>query len=159
MSLIFTSKENAMLKIVANVSKKVPVPGIDYSSQSYSAGVEVEVADAASPQEIQSKVHEIYGLLEQTIDSEISGQQAVITPPQPPVNRIAGQGRPTQHSGNGRHATEAQVKAVFAISKALGMNRESLFDLLYREYHTSQVESLSIKAASKLIEQLKSMQA
>lgn len=36
-----------MIKLSANLSKKVPIPGRDFSSQQYGAGLEIEVADQA----------------------------------------------------------------------------------------------------------------
>ena len=35
-----------MIKLSADLSKKVPLPNVDFSSQSYSAGMEIEVCSA-----------------------------------------------------------------------------------------------------------------
>ena len=60
-----------MLKIIANVSKKVPIPGLDFSSQSFMAGIEVEVSDGSTPEQLQHRIREVYHLLEHAVDTEI----------------------------------------------------------------------------------------
>ena len=35
-----------MIRLSANLSRKVPVPGIEFSSQQYGASMEIEVSDA-----------------------------------------------------------------------------------------------------------------
>ena len=65
-----------MIKLTANVSKKVPVPDLEFSSQSYSAGMEVEMASGASSEEIQKKLRALYSLLEEAIDEQICSCQA-----------------------------------------------------------------------------------
>jgi hypothetical protein len=49
-----------MIKLTANVSKKVPMPDLEFSSQQYSAGMEVEVASGASGEEIQKKLQALF---------------------------------------------------------------------------------------------------
>ncbi|HLX61011.1 MAG TPA: hypothetical protein VKX17_06985 [Planctomycetota bacterium] len=98
-----------MIKLAANISKKVPLPGIDYSSQSYGASMEVEVSDSDKPEIIKERISELYSLLSQTIDEQIAAgcsasgvangnggrpQPALAAPSRQngtPVNRIAGQ--------------------------------------------------------------------
>jgi hypothetical protein len=41
-----------MLKLSTSFSKKVPVPGQEFSSQSYHAAVELELSDALKPEEV-----------------------------------------------------------------------------------------------------------
>ena len=76
-----------MIKISANISKKVPIPGHDYSSQQYGASMEIEISDADKPEAIQSRIHELYGLLSCSIDAQISGTapypENAPTPPAP----------------------------------------------------------------------------
>ena len=52
-------------------------------------------------------------------------------------------------------ATQAQVKVNFAISKANGIDRGVLHEMLEDKFNVSQPDDLSIKQASKLIETLK----
>src|SRR3989339_1057798 len=145
-----------MIKLHATVGKKVPIPDRDYSSQSYSAGIELEVADAATPEQLQERIQEVYRLLEATVDAEIQAGVSVVAPPvsqAQPVNRV-----PQDHGENGDHApgngknrngraTAAQVKAVFAIGKALGLAREELLGLVQAECGADKVEDLTLRQA------------
>lgn len=153
-----------MIRIIANVSKKVPVPGVEYSSQSFMAGIEVEVSDGATPEEIQQKIHSVYSTLERTIDSEIAARngEAPTTAAlgsaseQRPANRL-----PTTKSGNGngRRATQAQIKAILAIGQSIGMDRTKVIDYVAGEFGVKKLDDLAIKDASTLIERMKEEQA
>jgi len=165
-----------MIKICANLSKKVPLPGVEYSSQQYGAAMEIEVSDADQPEIIQQRIRELYTLLSTTIDDQISGaaQQPVKALPAPvraqpvqsqPVpqqrngyatgrNRVAAV---TNGSGNGNgrrsaNATEAQCRAIFAICKSQGIN---MADVL-ADFNVADAKDLHVKDASRLIDQLKS---
>jgi hypothetical protein len=48
-----------MLKLSASYSKKVPAGG-QYSSQSYHAAVEIELADCTDVENIREKIHETF---------------------------------------------------------------------------------------------------
>lgn len=61
-----------MIKLQANLCKKVPIPGLAYSSQSYMAGLEVEVAEGASVEIIHARLREVYALLAKSVDDEIA---------------------------------------------------------------------------------------
>jgi hypothetical protein len=61
-----------MIKLSASLSKKVPMPDVEFSSQSYGAAMEIEVSDSADSQEITQKLQSIYGLLEKSIDQQIA---------------------------------------------------------------------------------------
>ena len=60
-----------MIKLTGNVSRKVPIPGTDYSSQSFSAGMEIEVGNDASFDEVQGKFKEMYAVLEDAIEVQL----------------------------------------------------------------------------------------
>ena len=165
-----------MIKICANLSKKVPLPGIDYSSQQYGAAMEIEVSDADQPEIIQQRIRELYTLLSTTIDDQINGaaQQPVQALPAP-VRAQPNQTPPVQQqrngyatgrnrvaavangngNGNGRrgvNATEAQCRAIFAICKSQGI---SMADVL-ADFNVADAKDLHVKDASRLIDQLKS---
>lgn len=151
-----------MIRITANVSKKVPVPGVEYSSQSFMAGIEVEVSDGATPEQIQARIREVYAILEQTIDSEIAARngepaQAMSMRPEAesrPANRL-----PVSQNNNGRRATQAQIKAILAIGHSIGMDRAKLIDYVGGEFNVKKLDDLAIKDASTLIERMKEEQA
>lgn len=154
-----------MIRIIANVSKKLPIPGQEFSSQQYMAGIEVEVSDGAAPEQIQQRIAEVYAMLEGSIDREIAAHGAALAEAKPvavpirqPVNRLPQNGTNGKNGRNGSHATEAQVKAIFAIARALGMSREEILAQIRDEFSTDKVESLSVRQASSLIEGLKARQ-
>ena len=60
-----------MIKLTGNVSRKVPIPGTEYSSQSFSAGMEIEVGNDASLDVVQKKFKEMYAVLEEAIKAQL----------------------------------------------------------------------------------------
>ena len=154
-----------MIKVSANLSKKVPMPGVEYSSQQFGASLEIEVSDADKPESIKSRIQELYRLLTQTVDEQIAGASK----PAPASN--ASQPEPAAASttprwkqagsaakpGNGHQpvpATAAQCKAIEAIISKLGVN---LGDVL-AEYKVTDAKALTVKQASKVIDELKKEQ-
>ena len=171
-----------MIKISANISKKVPIPGKEFSSQQYGASMEIEISDADKSEVIQSRIHELYGLLSCSIDAQINGTaqypENAPTPPAPrqPVqsqqqmvparngngyvngrNRIASNGvASTNGNGNGRRVTctEAQAKCIYAICKAQGLDMLAVL----ADYNVADAHDLHVRDASRLIDQLKKNQ-
>ena len=173
-----------MIKLSANISKKVPIPGCEYSSQQFGASMEIEVSDADKPDVIQNRITELYGLLSSSIDAQIAGapQQSVSGYQAPAVNTVPiqpvqsapspmqqrpaytnGSGRnriaaaTTNGNGNGRRvtATEAQCRAIFAICKANGIDMAAAL----ADFNVSDAKDLHVKDASRLIDHLKNGQA
>ncbi|MDR1533628.1 MAG: hypothetical protein LBU64_00810 [Planctomycetota bacterium] len=173
-----------MTKLSATLAKKVPIPGLDYSSQQFSCGLEIELSGETSQDGLKQSLRRMYAFLREGIDQEIresAGNPLELpgairdrgeVPADPvPARRWEG-GRSGQTrsrwesprdgasrrtgggTGPGR-ATQAQVKAVFGIAKANGMERRELFELLREQYQLDEVELLSVKQASRLIETLK----
>ena len=109
-----------MIKLTANVSKKVPMPDLQFSSQQYSAGMEVEVASGASGEEVQKKLKALYALLEESIDEQIQACQAKSRTEEDSAAPGNGRAKGSKQSGSGgngfRPATKAQVKAIYAIA-------------------------------------------
>lgn len=60
-----------MLKLNTSYSKKVPVPGADYSSQSCHISLEVELSDGLSREQIQERIHEIFDLARASVEDEL----------------------------------------------------------------------------------------
>ena len=160
-----------MIRLSANLSKKVPIPGADFSSQQYGASMEVEVSDTDKPEIIQERVRQLYGLLSATIDEQIAQAGAVRPAPKqtnggngngnghasPPANgRRTGYAR-TNGNGNGSrriNATDAQQRAIFAICKSMNLE---LAEVL-ADYNVADTRDLNVKDASRLIDELKSRQ-
>ena len=158
-----------MIKLSANLSKKVPMPDVEFSSQQYGAAMEVEVSDSADAQEIAGRLEAIYKLLEKSIDEQIA-QASTCKPAlaQPQKRPFLGEpnGKPQAEDGNRNgssrrgngHASPAQIKALFAISKDKGMDRKGLIKLLQAKFSVDRPDDLSVKAASDLIGKLQKMQ-
>lgn len=93
-----------MIKLHASYSKKVPGQQ-EYSSESASASVEIELADG-DVASVPAKAAELWNSLKQAVEQQLAGQP-VSRPSQPvqqqaapqPVNRLSNNG----HNGNGYH--------------------------------------------------------
>ena len=57
-----------MLKLSTSFSKKVPVPGQEFSSQSYHAAVELELSDKLQPHELQGQIHATFDMVRQAVE-------------------------------------------------------------------------------------------
>ena len=69
----FNRRSKKMLKLNASYSKKVPA-GEEYSSQSYHASVEVELPDGLSPDQLQTRIHETFDLVRNSVEAELHGK-------------------------------------------------------------------------------------
>jgi hypothetical protein len=145
-----------MIKLTANLSKKVPMPDVEFSSQSYSAGIEVELASAATHGEVREELRKLYALLEEAIDQQVAGiagengrrGSAVDGKESPPSHPRQGAGR--------RPATEAQVRAIQAIARERGHSDENLRELIASRFGPpGEPSELSVAEASSLIDTLK----
>ena len=144
-----------MIKLSASVSKKVPLPEVEYSSHSCCAGAEVEVSDDASPRELRDRLRALYGMLEEAVDEQLQGNGE-------PVQRKAlsegpgnGLSKRAGGNGNGRMATDAQVRVILEIAAEHGLSEEQLEDVLREQYGADTPAGLSIKDASAVIDLLK----
>ena len=62
-----------MLKLTASYSKKVPVPESEYSSQSYHCCVEIEIAEGLSKDQLDSRIHETFAIVKNSVENELHG--------------------------------------------------------------------------------------
>jgi len=152
-----------MIKLSASLSKKAPIPGVDFSSHHFGAGMEIEVSHDTSPEAITERFHSIYTLLQQAIDYQLTepssgrnGQHG--SAPTLPAGQNNG-GRNGKSNGNGnRSASQPQVKAIFAISRDRGLDRNELIANIKKRFHVSRPDDLSIQDASDLIVELQQME-
>jgi len=63
-----------MIKLSAHVAKKLPMPGVAFSSQTFGASLEIEIsdADADRPEALRQRTRNLYALLSRSIDEEIA---------------------------------------------------------------------------------------
>lgn len=95
-----------MIKITVNISKKVPITGIEFSSQTASCSVEAELPNDADP--VQA-AHQLYAKAEGAVDAQLGLQanpsQAVTTPTRQSANH--GPQRSHHASTHGRQASRS----------------------------------------------------
>ena len=150
-----------MIRLTASLSKKMPIADVEFSSRQCGATIEVEVADQADPEDIRQRLRDLYGMMEEAVDAQLEGTP--VPAPEDPVSRLSalkGDGKGGNGNGNGRrngHASAAQVKAVFAISKDRGLSRNDLATFLREELGVERPEDLSVQQASDLIGRLQAM--
>jgi hypothetical protein len=166
------------IRLSGSITRKVPIPGIEYSSQSFAAGMEIEI-NSADPGEVQAQLAGLYDSLSSAIDGQIAaagGQSPAAMPsigngtavrrpapqlPAAPVqngyangrNRVAAVHTNGNGNGNGRRvtATEAQCRAIYAICKSQGLDMVSVL----ADFNVADAKDLHVKDASRLIDQLK----
>lgn len=153
-----------MIKITAHMSKKVPIPGTDYSSQQYGSSMEIEVSDADRPEAIQQRIRDLYRLLTDCVDEQIAAAAGPgDTPrfnghePAPPRNGYAA--LPAHRSNGNGHSneprsggsTQAQQRAIYAICRQRGLELAQVL----AARGVSGVRELSLREASALIDELK----
>ncbi len=147
-----------MIKLSANVSKKVPVPDVQYSSQSYSAGMEIELSSGTAKDELKSRLRALYELLEEAVDEQI-GERGKTNPGHKRAAPNAKRPPSSCSSGNaernGRRATKAQLRAICAIAKEHGYSDQNLKGLVSEACGADAPSALSIAQASSLIDTLK----
>ena len=137
-----------MIRISASVSKKVPIRGLQYSSQNFSAGMEVEVSCGSDAGEIRDKLRKLHRLLARSVDEQIEEQEA--------WNGGAPATSPEDdRGGNGRTATRAQLRAIRAIAREQGFSEDEVRSHIGDYYGVVRLDELSVKEASDLIDDLK----
>jgi hypothetical protein len=73
-----------MLKLNASFSKKVPVPGQEYSSKGYSAEISIELPDNLNQQQLQERIHNTFALVESSVESELQKDSVFSNTQMPP---------------------------------------------------------------------------
>ena len=137
-----------MIKLSASVSKKLPLPDVEFSSHCCSAGMEVEIADTLTANEVRERLKKLYAVLDLAVDEQLRHRS-----PLPEVTMFPG-GR-SGGNGDGRAATEAQVNAILSMARDRGITGDQLERGLRREYGIRSPEKLSIRQASRVIDRLK----
>ena len=138
-----------MLKLNAAFNKKVPVAGEQYSSQSYHCSVEVELSDAASPEQLQAKIAETFALVRDAVESELHGKPAAKAEPaaQP------AKGEPAM--ADAVKASNKQVKFILDLAKGKGLSLSVLNTRVQEKFKVDSVYELARKDASRLVDELK----
>ena len=138
-----------MLKLNAAFNKKIPVAGEQYSSQSYHCSVEVELSDAATPEQLQTKIAETFALVRDAVESELHGKPAA--KPEPAARTA----KPGPAKPDTAKASNKQVKYLLDLAKGKGLTLSALNARVQDRFKVETVYDLARKDASKLVDELK----
>lgn len=138
-----------MLKINASFSKKVPVPGEEYSSQSFHASIECECADALTTEQLQEKYHATFDLVKTAVESELHGKPAAKVEP------AAQTAKAEPAKSDIAKASNKQIKYALDLAKNRGLTLSALNARVQEEFKVESIYELARKDASKLVDSLK----
>ena len=131
-----------MLKLNASYSKKVPAEG-EYTSQSYHASVEVELPDGLSSEQLNSKIHETFEMVRNSVEAELHGK----TPIQQGGN--VSQNTPNQPMQGSTPASPKQINYLLTLASRRGITPQQIAV----QNNVANINQLSKKQCSALIEQ------
>ena len=144
-----------MLKLNASYSKKVPAD-TEYSSQSYHASIEVELPDGLTPEQLNSKIHETFALVRDSVESELHGESAnagqMADTPQLPIQPAQ---QPNKSAYSKKAATDTpaspkQIKFLLDLARQNGYSPEQIKN----KYNVPALESLTKMQCSRAIDEL-----
>jgi hypothetical protein len=148
-----------MIKLHASYGLKVPADQ-EYSSQSFHATAEVEVADslASNPDALRGALHKLWGELRQAVNDELQGRTSRNT--RPANNGQHNRQYDNGHKGNGSNhsdhppATRKQVGYLLSLMRRKrNFSAEQTRDWLQRE-RGMVLDRLSKTDAAQLIDEL-----
>ena len=134
-----------MLRPNASFSKKVPVEGQDYSSQSYHASVEVEIPDGLTPEQLRERIHYTFELVRGSVEIELGHEVPALPAPQP-------RQQPAQTTEAA--ASPKQISYLTTLALERGMDLRALAGTCQRDFGVTSVEALSRRQASELIDRM-----
>lgn len=137
-----------MLKLNASYSKKVPTSE-QFSSHSYHCSVEVELSDAATPEQLQAKIHDTFALVRDAVEAELHGKPAAKTEP---AAQAAG---PESAKPDAAKASNKQVKFILDLAKGKGLTLSALNARVQDKFKVESIYELARKDASRLVDELK----
>ena len=137
-----------MLKLNASYSKKVPTSE-QFSSQSYHCSVEVELSDAATPEQLQAKIHDTFALVRDAVESELHGKPSAKAEP------AAQPAKAEPAKPDTAKASNKQVKFILDLANGKGLKLSALNARVQDRFKVESVYDLTRKDASKLVDELK----
>jgi len=160
-----------MIRLHSHYSKKVP-GSIEFSSEHFSASMEIEVADeiGRNTEKLQSSLSWLWGELKQAVEIQIqqsftspskNTQKALSYTKSPSVQKpefTKSQAKPNKSSNpknNGGKASNKQVKFLIQLSKRQGYDFQALGEISQKQFGKNSVYELSISEASSLIDHFK----
>ncbi|MCX7008402.1 MAG: hypothetical protein NTY53_14330 [Kiritimatiellaeota bacterium] len=141
-----------MLKLSTSFSKKVPVPGQEFSSQSYHAAVELELSDALKPEEVQTRIHQTFDMVRRAVETEINGKAAPAAT-QPAAPAASSAFKPVEKASN------KQVKFILDLASGQKLPLSQLNADVQKQFGVADIYALDRKQASALVDSLKQRKA
>ena len=149
-----------MLKLNASYSKKVPA-GEQFTSQSYHCSVEAELSDAATPEQLQSKIRDTFALVRDAVEAELHGkpsakpEKAEPVAPSAPSAPSTPAPTPPSRSDASAKASNKQIRFILDLAKAKGMGLGEVTGQVQRKFKAESIYDLTRREASKLLDELK----
>ena len=138
-----------MLKLSAGFSRKVGEA--NYGSRGASVNVELEVESSliSDPEALTGRIRSLFDLARRSVDEELNGSQQDASQ-QPGANsRKPDNGNDRERV---RYATASQVRAIRAIAQKQQLDPVRLAN---RRFQVNDLEELTLREASSLIDELK----
>jgi hypothetical protein len=150
-----------MLKLNAGFSRKVGEP--NYGSRGASVNVELELESnlVGDPDGLTARIKSLFDLARRSVDEELNNHQAQAEPSDSSqqnsrrhTSETSENNKPTGGNGNQsvRYATASQARAIRAICNRQGVDPVRLANERYR---VNDLEELTLREASSLIDELK----
>ncbi len=129
-----------MIKLTGSVYRKVPIPGAEFSSQSFGACMEVEIGSESSFQEVKNKLKEIYQALEESVREQIVSNGVSL-----PKAEARNGGAENNHHPEGDPITPNQKKLIEKLvreQKIFGHERIRLLNIRTKEEAKTGIKAL-----------------
>jgi hypothetical protein len=143
-----------MIKLITSYSKKVPVEGQQFSSESFHASTEVELSDSLTPDQIQEKIHSTAELLRQSVDAELGTRQPVQEKRGAFTPRQQGRQQERAPEGSQRKASNKQVKYLTDLAGEQQVTLQDLNTEIFERFGVDGLYDLSAAQASEMIDSL-----
>ena len=143
-----------MLRLNASFSKKVPIEGQNYSSQSYHASVEVEIPDGLSPEQLRDRIHDTFGLVRDSVENELGNEAPALPTAVQPQTQPPQPAAPAPAQTTEAAASSKQIRYLTTLALDRGMDLRALNSTCQRDFGVTSVEALSRRQASELIDRM-----
>jgi hypothetical protein len=144
------------MPLKANVGLSRKVADNNYGSRGASINIELELDSSliGEPAKFQDRIRQVYALARTALNEELNGNGHANAPTNGVGSAANGSANGNGASGQRpRPATQSQLKALHAIARS---QRLDLAQYLTQHHRVNRPEDLDIKAASKVIDALKS---
>ena len=142
-----------MLKLTASFSKKVPIDGQRFSSQSYHASVEAELPDGLTQEQLTSRIHDTFTLVRDSVESELHNGNGAESAPFSSVSSTP-QSTPAETTRGGAMASAKQIKFLTDLAIRRKMDLAALNAEAQRLFGVIGTGQLTRKQASQFIDML-----